>query len=54
MIEQDFLDLIILDLKIPTISGALDADSEHGHAVFYRIPPRRSWDTDIHFNGIAC
>ena len=37
LIEQNFLDLIILDLKIPTISGALDDDSEHGHAVFYRI-----------------
>ena len=33
----DFLDLVILDLRIPTISGALDADPEHGHAVFYRI-----------------
>ena len=37
MIEQDFLDLIVLDLKIPTISGALDADSDYGHAVFHRI-----------------
>ena len=37
-IEADgFLDLVILDLKIPTVSGALDADPEHGHAVFNRI-----------------
>jgi CheY-like chemotaxis protein len=32
-----FLDLVILDLKIPTVSGALDADPQHGHAVFNRI-----------------
>ena len=32
-----FLDLVILDLKIPTVSGALDADPTHGHAVFNRI-----------------
>ena len=32
-----FLDLVILDLSIPTISGALDATPEHGHAVFNRI-----------------
>ena len=37
LIDGDFLDLVILDLKIPTINGALDADSEHGNAVFYRI-----------------
>ena len=37
MLEMDFLDLVILDLKIPTESGALDADAEHGHAVFNRI-----------------
>ena len=37
MLEVDFLDLVILDLKIPTVSGALDADAEHGHAVFNRI-----------------
>lgn len=37
MLDDDFLDLVILDLKIPTVSGALDADPEHGHAVFTRI-----------------
>lgn len=37
MLEEGFLDLVILDLKIPTVSGALDADPEHGHAVFNRI-----------------
>ncbi|MCY4136862.1 MAG: response regulator [Rhodobacteraceae bacterium] len=34
---DDFLDLVILDLKIPTVSGGLDADATHGHAVFNRI-----------------
>lgn len=34
MLEGGFLDLVILDLKIPTINGALDADPQHGHAVF--------------------
>lgn len=37
MLEDGFLDLVILDLKIPTVSRALDADPEHGHAVFNRI-----------------
>ena len=37
MLDDDFLDLVILDLKIPTVSGGLDADPEHGHAVFTRI-----------------
>ena len=37
MLENGFLDLVILDLTIPTVSGALDADPEHGHAVFNRI-----------------
>ena len=37
MLENNFLDLVILDLKIPTASGALDAEPEHGHAVFNRI-----------------
>lgn len=32
-----FLDLVILDLKVPTVNGALDADPEHGHSVFNRI-----------------
>lgn len=40
MLEEGFLDLAILDLKIPTVSGALDADPEHGHAVFHRIRNR--------------
>lgn len=35
-LESDFFDLIVLDLKIPTIDGALDANPEHGHAVFTR------------------
>lgn len=37
LLEANFLDLVILDLKIPTVTGALDADPEHGHAVFNRI-----------------
>lgn len=37
MLNDEFLDLVILDLKIPTVSGGLDADPEHGHAVFDRI-----------------
>ena len=37
MLEDEFLDLVILDLKIPTVDGALDADPEHGHTVFNRI-----------------
>jgi len=37
MLDESFLDLVILDLKIPTVSGALDADPKHGHAVFNRI-----------------
>ena len=37
MLDDHFLDLVILDLKIPTVSGGLDADPEHGHAVFTRI-----------------
>lgn len=36
-LQEGFLDLVILDLKIPTISGALDADATHGYAVFERI-----------------
>jgi CheY-like chemotaxis protein len=34
LLGREFFDLVILDLKIPTIDGALDADPEHGHAVF--------------------
>jgi CheY-like chemotaxis protein len=33
-ISRHFFDLIILDLTIPTIDGALDASIEHGNAVF--------------------
>ena len=33
-ITARFFDLIILDLKIPTIDGALDANPVHGHSVF--------------------
>ena len=32
-----FLDLVVLDLRIPTMTNALDADPEHGNAVFNRI-----------------
>jgi CheY-like chemotaxis protein len=34
LLGREFFDLVILDLKIPTIDGALDANPEHGHAVF--------------------
>ena len=34
---SDFLDLVVLDLKIPTVTNALDADPVHGNAVFNRI-----------------
>ena len=37
LLESGFLDLVILDLNIPTVSGALDAKPVHGHAVFNRI-----------------
>ena len=37
MLQNGFLDLVILDLKIPTLNGALDENPEHGHAVFNRI-----------------
>lgn len=33
-LDADFFDLIVLDLKLPTIDGALDAAPAHGHAVF--------------------
>lgn len=35
-LEDSFLDLVILDLNIPTASGFLDKHPEHGHAVFNR------------------
>ena len=37
MLEDGFLDLAILDLNLPTVSGALDTDPQHGHAVFHCI-----------------
>jgi CheY-like chemotaxis protein len=35
-LDTGFFDLVVLDLNIPTFDGALDADPEHGHAVFAR------------------
>jgi CheY-like chemotaxis protein len=34
-LKNDFFDLILLDLKIPTEDGLLDADPQHGRATFY-------------------
>jgi CheY-like chemotaxis protein len=34
-LEADFFDLVILDLKIPTEDGLLDADPQHGRSTFY-------------------
>jgi CheY-like chemotaxis protein len=34
LLDNEFFDLVVLDLKMPTIDGALDADPKHGHAVF--------------------
>ena len=36
-LKANFLDLVILDLKIPTLTGALDADPQHGLFVFNEI-----------------
>lgn len=36
LLAASFFDIIILDLKIPATDGALDADSQHGFAVFRR------------------
>jgi CheY-like chemotaxis protein len=33
-LTTSFFDVIILDLRIPTTDGALDADVRHGHTVF--------------------
>jgi CheY-like chemotaxis protein len=33
-IRNGFFDLIVLDLKLPTVDGSLDAEPEHGNAVF--------------------
>lgn len=54
MLENGFLDLVILDLKIPTVSGALDADPEHGHAVFTRISNCCTRHADLCSHRIAC
>lgn len=35
-LEKEFYDLVVLDLKIPTIDEALDANPDHGRAVFGR------------------
>lgn len=35
LLETEFFDFAILDLKIPTIDGALDATPEHGKNVFH-------------------
>jgi CheY-like chemotaxis protein len=40
LIDAEFFDLLILDLRIPTIAGALDENPIHGLAVF--TPARRS------------
>jgi CheY-like chemotaxis protein len=36
LLEAEFFDIIILDLKIPTSDGLLDTDPQHGFAVFGR------------------
>lgn len=36
LIGSQFFDLLVLDLRIPTVDGALDGNPEHGHAVFAR------------------
>lgn len=33
LLAAEFFDIIVLDLKIPTADGVLDADSNHGLAV---------------------
>lgn len=33
-LDREFFDLVLLDLRIPTTDGALDADPKHGQAVF--------------------
>jgi CheY-like chemotaxis protein len=37
LLDSNFFDLLILDLKIPTVDNALDADAAHGRAVFGRV-----------------
>ena len=36
-LKANYLDLVILDLKIPTVTGALDAEPQHGLYVFDEI-----------------
>jgi CheY-like chemotaxis protein len=36
LLESDFFDFVILDLKIPTTDGLLDTDPQHGFAVLSR------------------
>lgn len=36
LLNEAFFDFMVLDLRIPTSDGALDADSQHGLAVFRR------------------
>jgi len=36
-LKGNFFDIVILDLKIPTLTGALDAGPEHGLYVFHEI-----------------
>lgn len=36
LLDSDFFDIVILDLKIPTTDGLLDTDPQHGFAVFGR------------------
>lgn len=34
-LQNQFFDLVVLDLEIPTVDGAFDLEVEHGHEVFY-------------------
>ena len=36
LLNEAFFDIMVLDLRIPTTDGAMDADSQHGLAVFRR------------------
>ena len=49
LIDSDFFDLVILDLKIPTIDGALDAVPAHGNAVFLKRHVRRPQEPQYSF-----
>lgn len=50
-LDNEFFDLILLDLKIPTIDGSLDADPAHGHAVFARARARAPGTPIFVFTG---